>query len=92
MLIKAAATPALALQLTWDYPPDQISNVVFEVWSSVSVSQAPPLPRYDAVPNGFTLHSVVDAPPVAVGGQPWEFFIVRAKDFVSGVYSNWNVK
>jgi hypothetical protein len=91
-MVKAAVAPAQPqLWLTWDYPADQITNVVFEVWHSMSPSAGPPLTRWDQIPSGFTLLTTVDAPPVSVGGLAQEYFVNRAKDRISGVYSNWNV-
>jgi hypothetical protein len=90
-MIKAALAPAQpSLQLTWDYPADQITNVVFEVYHCQTLSQGPPLTAYDQIPFGFSLFTYADAPPVTVGGLAWDFFLVRARDRVSGVYSNWN--
>ncbi len=86
----AVALPTITL--TWDYPPDQITNVVFEVWFSTELFAGPPLATYDAIPTGFQLSVTVDAPPVKIQTNlPQQFFIVRAKDRVTGVVSKWNV-
>lgn len=89
MLVAVAPSPP-QLRLMWDYPADQITNVVFEVWHATTPSQGPPLTHYDQIPSGFSLLSVVAAPPVPIGGLAAEFFIVRAKNPISGVVSNWN--
>ncbi len=80
------------ITLTWDYPADQITNVVFEVWFSTELFAGPPLATYDAIPTGFTLSMTVDGPPVKIQTNlPQQFFIVRAKDRATGVVSPWNV-
>lgn len=89
MNASVAPTP---LSLMWDYPADQITNVVFEVWHTQTPALGPPLTHYDQVPSGFTLFSIVAAPPISIGRLSQDFFIVRAKSLISGVYSNWNVK
>lgn len=86
----AAAPPAVIGALMWNYPAEQITNVLFDVYHSTSPAAGPPLTRYDQIPSGFTLLITVTGPPVPVGGFMQEFFIVRARDIVSGVVSNWN--
>lgn len=93
-MVKRAAviSPLPVIMLTWDYPADQLASVQFELWHCSDLSQvgAQPLTHYDQVPPFFTLLSTVDAPPVTVPQQAQDFFICRAKDRVSGLYSNWN--
>lgn len=97
-MVKVAVAPALAPapaiigRLMWDWAPvpGGTTNVLFDVFHSVSPSVGPPLTSYDQIPSGFTLLISVTAPPVPIGGLMQEFFIVRARDVVSGVVSNWN--
>ncbi len=97
-MVKAGAAPSLTaapvmmqLTLTWDYPADQITNVVFEVWFSTTLFAGPPLATYDAIPTGFQLAMTADGPPVKIQTNlPQQFFIVRAKDRATGAYSKWN--
>lgn len=84
------APPAIVGALMWNYPAEQITNVLFDVYHSTAPAAGPPLTRYDQIPSGFTLLITVTGPPVPVGGLMQEFFIVRARDIVSGVVSNWN--
>lgn len=97
-MVKAAIVPAVISppaiigQLMWDWAPvaGSPTNVLFDVYHSTSPAAGPPLTRYDQIPSGFTLLISVTAPPVPIGGLQQEFFIVRARDVVSGVVSNWN--
>jgi hypothetical protein len=83
--------PVKQMQLMWDYPADQLAQVQFEVWFSTSLISGPPLAQYDSIPTGFQLSVVVDHPPVIIQSNlPQQFFIVRAKNRVTGVYSYWN--
>lgn len=98
MAKTARTAPALAPAsvivgaLMWDWapPPGSPTNVLFDVYHSASPATGPPLARYDQIPFGFTLLISVTAPPVPVGGLQQEYFIVRARDIVSGVVSDWN--
>ena len=92
-MVKASVAPAQPqLWLAWNYPPDQLTNVVFQVFHAFTLSQGPPLTRYDQIPTGFTLMSVVDGTTtISVDSSAAaEFYIVRALVKISGVFSNWN--
>lgn len=92
-MVKASVAPAQPqLWLAWNYPPDQLTNVVFQVFHAFTLSQGPPLTRYDQIPNGFSLLSTVDgATTLSISSTAAaEFYIVRAQDKFSGVVSNWN--
>ena len=91
--VSAALAPAQPqLWLAWNYPADQLTNVVFQVFHAFTLSQGPPLTRYDQIPNGFSLLSTVDgATTLSISSTAAaEFYIVRAQDKFSGVVSNWN--
>lgn len=87
-----AAAPKLGW-LIWNYPSDQLTNVFFDVYHTTALTNTPPLSRWDQVPNNFSLMSTVDsATQLSITfSQMQEFFIVRARDKISGVVSNWNV-
>ena len=93
-MVKGALAPAQPqLWLAWNYPADQLPNVLFQVFHAFTLSQGPPaLTAYDQIPIGFSLLSVVDgATQLSVNSSSAaEFYIVRAQDKVSGVVSNWN--
>lgn len=94
VMVKASVTsPANLLWLAWVYPPDQLTNVVFDVYHAGTLTNTPPLTHYDQIPNNFSLMSTVDSTTQLsiTASQAAEFFIVRARDKVSGVVSNWNV-
>lgn len=82
--------PAVIGQLTWNWQANGWTNVLFDVYHSTSPQAGPPLTSYDQIPSGFSLLISVTAPPVPVGGLAQEYFIVRVRDVVSGVVSNWN--
>jgi hypothetical protein len=90
VVVNVATPPTLTL--LWDYPADLLTNVVFQVFHAATLTNTPPITRYDQVPNNFTLLSVVDGYTSMVINRAYgaEFFIVRALDKVSGVFSNWN--
>lgn len=79
--------------LAWDYPSGQLTNVVFDVYHAYTLASTPPLTSGHQIPNNFTLMSTVDSTTQLsiAANQAAEFFIVRARDKISGVVSNWNV-
>lgn len=84
--------PSQPLYLTWDYPLNPIpTNIVFEVWHTRGLTNAITARAnpYQA-PNGWTLLVTVPAPPVRVGPFLMDFFITRALDTKTGLYSVWN--
>lgn len=91
LAVTAPAQPHL--WLAWNYPADQLTNVVFQVFHAFALTQGPPLTAHDQIPTGFTLMSVVDGTTMLSidSSAAAEFFIVRAMDKISGVLSNWNV-
>lgn len=92
LLAPAVLAPVMrVITLTWVYPADQIAAVQFEVWAAPMVVSGPPLATYTNVPTGFQLLIVVDSPPATIQSTlPAQFFIVRARDRTTGVYSPWN--
>lgn len=99
-MLKASATGGTAqfiaptmLWIAWNYPADQLTNVVFDVYHAYTLTNTPPLTQAQQIPNNFSLLSTVDSTTQLsiTASQAAEFFIVRARDKVSGVVSNWNV-
>ena len=94
VVVRAAVTLPPMITLAWDYPFDQIPNVVFDVYHAYRLEESPPLTQFDQIPNGFMLLSSVDGyttlgiPATAAA----EFYILRARDKFRGAVSNWNVK
>lgn len=90
---QVVAPPVMReITLVWNYPADQISNVVFEVWATTDIGFAVvPRTNYYDVPFGFYLVVTVDQTRAVIQSNlPAQFFIVRAKDRASGKYSPWN--
>jgi len=94
VVVNAAITLPPMLTLAWDYAPDQLTNVIFDVYHAYRLQESPPLTQFDQIPNGFMLLSSVDGfttlglPATAAA----EFYIVRARDKFSGSVSNWNTQ
>lgn len=78
--------------LAWNYPTAQMPLVQFELWYATDLSGPhPPLQHYDSVPLGFTLSLTTRTNIVSIlSNLPAQFFIVRAQDLATGVYSYWN--
>lgn len=78
--------------IAWNYPSAQMPLVQFELWYATDLSGPhPPLQHYDSVPLGFTLSLTTRTNIVSIlSNLPAQFFIVRAQDLVTGVYSYWN--
>lgn len=93
-MVKAdvAAAPKMGW-LAWNYPSDQLTNVFFDVYHAYTLTNTPPLTHWDQIPNNFSLMSTVDSTTQLsiTFAQMSEFFIVRARDKISGTVSNWNV-
>lgn len=93
-MVKASVAPAQSqLWLAWNYPADQLTNVVFDVYHAYTLTNTPPLTEAHQIPNNFSLLSTVDSATLLSisSNAAAEFYIVRARDKVSGVVSNWNV-
>jgi hypothetical protein len=65
--------------LLWDYPADR-TNIVFEVWHTHSLTSA----KWELA--GETTNLFWPFEP----NKEAEFFIVRARDTVTGAVSEWN--
>lgn len=93
MLLAAAAPAQAQLWLAWSYPADQLTNVVFDVYHAYTLTNTPPLAQAHQIPNNFSLLSTVDSTTqLSISSNAAaEFYIVRARDKISGVVSNWNV-
>lgn len=93
-MIRATVVAPRTGWLVWNYPADQLTNVEFQVYRAFTLTNTPPITRYDQIPNNFSLMSTVDSATTLsiTFNQRAEFFIVRARDKVSGAVSNWNVK
>lgn len=93
MARAAVAAPPTMLWLAWNYPADQLTNVLFDVYHAYTLTNSPPLTQAHQIPNNFSLMSTVDSTTQLsiAANQAAEFFIVRARDKISGVVSNWNV-
>lgn len=92
-MVRASVVAPNLRWLVWVYPADQLTNVVFDVYHAYTLSSTPPLTSAHQIPNNFTLMSTVDSTNQLsiAANQAAEFFIVRARDKISGVVSNWNV-
>lgn len=96
----AAPVPLIQLTLKWDWtntynPPDYATNIVFDVYSSVTLTNTVPLAHYDDIPVGFIWLGFTNWPNTSfpvVSNLPQSFFIVRAFDKGTGVHSKWNEK
>lgn len=87
-ITQSPRTPTVAAPVThylsWDFKTDSgdpialpQEDTVFEVWHTTDLTQP------------FTLWTNVDMPPVQIGGQAQEFFIVRTRDTITGEVSDW---
>jgi hypothetical protein len=95
LIIATTVTVAPVRQITlaWNYPPERLSSVQFELWFAADLYAASrsALATYDAVPLGFQLSVTAEQPPVTIQSNlPQQFFIVRAKSRATGTYSPWN--
>lgn len=78
--VETVVAPPKPLKIWWDYPlPMPQPNVVFELHASPN-------------PTGpFTLFREAPEPPIIIErSQPQQYFILRARDTLSGVVSLWN--
>ena len=91
---QPAAVQQFPFTLEWDYPIDQLTNVLFDVYHAYRLSESPPLTSFDQIPSGFSLLSSVNGVTVLslTASAAQEFYIVRARDKFTGSVSNWNVK
>lgn len=93
LLLIADPPPTLkTINIAWNFPSAQMSLVQFEVWYATDLSGPhPPLLHYDDIPLGFSLALTTRTNVVSIQSNlPAQFFIVRAQDLASGVYSYWN--
>ncbi len=87
------AAPVPTLKLVWNwvdtyssqpgYPTNYVTNIVFEVWQTTQLSLGL---------AGFTLAATVSSTnySISLPYLPQQFFVVRARDRITGVASDWN--
>lgn len=92
LLIDDPPPTLKTINIAWNFPSAQMSLVQFELWYATDLSGPhPPLLHYSDVPLGFSLALTTRTNVISIQSNlPAQFFIVRAQDLASGVYSYWN--
>lgn len=67
--------PPQELYLVWTYQEPH-PGISFEIWSSTNLID-------------WRCYALVSDPPVLIGGEPIEFFRIRAVDEATGLVSDW---